>query len=182
MKFRKTFDTATITQLLRYEDVSGLGRIFLYAFVNDLLFMRKPFPFDCKSAQIFENYCLSGIEGDVSVIDLFIVDKSGNHLVIENNVTGDGQPSQLQHFCEHVRGNTKFNPDNYRLVFLTINGEQPKEDTQVVCEYVSYRKDILSWLATCSQYAWRYPQLKKEIIRYKRFIKRRVRFQNHLMQ
>ena len=59
----KTFNRKTITRLLRHEDEHGMGRIFMYAFVNEVVRMKTPFPFDCESAQVLEN------DGGLLVID-----------------------------------------------------------------------------------------------------------------
>ena len=70
---RKEFDTATIAHLLRHEDEHGMGRIFMYAFVNEVVRMKTPFPFDCESAQVVE-------DND----RLLVVDKEGRSIAIEN--------------------------------------------------------------------------------------------------
>ncbi len=70
---RKTFDTATIARLLRHEDKHGMGRVFMYAFVNEVVRMKTPFPFDCESAQVLEND-----DG------LLVVDKEGRSIVIKH--------------------------------------------------------------------------------------------------
>lgn len=72
-KSRKEFDTATIAHLLRHEDEHGMGRIFMYAFVNEVVRMKTPFPFDCESAQVVE-------DND----RLLVVDKEGRSIAIEN--------------------------------------------------------------------------------------------------
>jgi len=72
-KSRKAFDTATIAKLLRHEDEHGMGRIFMYAFVNEVVRMKTPFPFDCESAQVLEN---GG--------GLLVVDKEGRSIVIRH--------------------------------------------------------------------------------------------------
>lgn len=69
----KAFDTTTIAHLLRHEDEHGMGRIFMYAFVNEVVRMKTPFPFDCESTQVFE-----------SENGLLVVDKEGRSIVIEN--------------------------------------------------------------------------------------------------
>ena len=69
-KSRKAFDTATIAKLLRYEDEHGMGRVFLYAFVNEVIRQKRPFPFDCESAQVNPN--------------LMIVDKQGRSIFVEH--------------------------------------------------------------------------------------------------
>ncbi len=72
-KSRKAFDAATIARLLRHEDEHGMGRIFMYAFVNEVVRMKTPFPFDCESAQVLEND-----DG------LLVVDKEGRSIVIKH--------------------------------------------------------------------------------------------------
>ena len=62
-----------IARLLRHEDEHGMGRIFLYAFVNEVVRMKTPFPFDCESAQVLENH--SG---------LLVVDKEGRSFSVEH--------------------------------------------------------------------------------------------------
>ena len=72
-KSRKAFDSDTIAKLLRHEDEHGMGRVFLYAFVNEVVRMKTPFPFDCESAQVLENH--SG---------LLVVDNEGRSIAVEH--------------------------------------------------------------------------------------------------
>ena len=66
----KTFNTATIARLLRHEDEHGMGHVFMYAFLNEVVRQKRPFPFDCESAQISP--------------DLIIVDKQGRSIAVEH--------------------------------------------------------------------------------------------------
>ena len=72
-KSRKAFDRDTIAQLLRHVDEHGMGRVFLYAFVNEVVRMKMPFPFDCESAQVLENH--SG---------LLVIDKEDRSIALEH--------------------------------------------------------------------------------------------------
>ena len=72
-KSRKAFDTAIIARFLRHEDEHGMGRVFMYAFVNEVVRMKTPFPFDCESAQVLENGC-----------GLRVVDKEGRSIALEH--------------------------------------------------------------------------------------------------
>ena len=72
-KSRKAFETATIAKLLRHDDEYGMGRIFLYAFVNEVVRMKTPFPFDCESTKVLEN-------DD----DLLVVDKEGRSIAVKH--------------------------------------------------------------------------------------------------
>jgi len=69
MKHSKTIDTATIARLLSHEDEHGMGRVFMYAFLNEVIRQKRPFPFDCESAQVSS--------------DLMIVDKQGRSVAVE---------------------------------------------------------------------------------------------------
>ena len=69
----KAFNRKTIARLLRHEDEHGMGRVFMYAFVNEVVRMKTPFPFDCESAQVLEND-----DG------LLVVDKEGRSIALEH--------------------------------------------------------------------------------------------------
>ena len=65
----KTFNTATIARLLGHEDEHGMGHVFMYAFLNEAIRQKRPFSFDCESAQVSPN--------------LMIVDKQGRSIAVE---------------------------------------------------------------------------------------------------
>jgi hypothetical protein len=67
------FNRKTIARLLRHEDEHGMGRVFMYAFVNEVVRMKTPFPFDCESAQVLEN------DGG-----LLVVDEEGRSIAIKH--------------------------------------------------------------------------------------------------
>ena len=69
----KAFNRKIIARLLRHEDKHGMGRVFIYAFVNEVVRMKTPFPFDCESAQVMEN---AG--------GLLVVDKEGRSIALEH--------------------------------------------------------------------------------------------------
>ena len=66
----KTFNTATIARLLSHEDEHGMGRVFMYAFLNEVIRQKRPFPFDCESAKVSS--------------DLLIVDNQGRSIAVEH--------------------------------------------------------------------------------------------------
>ena len=70
MKHSKTIDASTIARLLSHEDEHGMGRVFMYAFLNEVIRQKRPFPFDCESAQVNPN--------------LMIVDKQGRSIAVEH--------------------------------------------------------------------------------------------------
>jgi len=70
MKHCKTIDTATIARLLSHEDEHGMGHVFMYAFLNEVVRQKRPFPFDCESTRISP--------------DIMIVDKQGRSIAVEH--------------------------------------------------------------------------------------------------
>jgi len=70
MKHSKTIDTSTIARLLSHEDEHGMGRVFMYTFVNEVIRQKRPFSFDCETAQVNPN--------------LMIVDNQGRSMAIEH--------------------------------------------------------------------------------------------------
>ena len=65
----KSFNTAIIARLLSHEDEHGMWRVFMYAFLNEVIRQKRPFPFDCESAQVSPN--------------LMIVDNQGRSIAVE---------------------------------------------------------------------------------------------------
>ena len=70
MKYSKAIETTTIARLLGHVDENGMGRIFMYALVNEVIRQKRPFPFDCESAQVSS--------------DLMIVDNQGRSIAVEH--------------------------------------------------------------------------------------------------
>lgn len=70
MKHSKAIDTTTIARLLSHEDEHGMGHVFMYAFLNEVIRQKRPFPFDCESAQVSS--------------DLMIVDNQGRSIAVEH--------------------------------------------------------------------------------------------------
>ena len=67
----KTINTATIARLLSHKDEHGMGRVFMYAFVNEVIRQKRPFSFDCETSQVNPN--------------LMIVDNQGRTIAVEHN-------------------------------------------------------------------------------------------------
>lgn len=98
----KTFNTATIAHLLTHEDEHGMGRVFMYAFLNEVIRQKRPFPFDCESAQVSS--------------DLMIVDNQGRSIAVEQrhnqlSLTLNDQQSETSPPIE-------YKGEAYRLVLL----------------------------------------------------------------
>lgn len=98
----KTFNAATIARLLSHEDEHGMGRVFMYTFLNEVIRQKRPFPFDCESAQVSPN--------------LIIVDNQGRCITIEHkcnrlSLTLNDQRSETSALI-------KYKGEAYRLVLF----------------------------------------------------------------
>ena len=98
----KTFNTATIAHLLSHEDEYGMGRVFMYAFLNDVIRQKRPFPFDCESAQVNP--------------DMLIVDNQGRSIAVKHrhirlSLTLNDQQCEIPALIE-------YKGEAYRLVLL----------------------------------------------------------------
>ena len=98
----KAFNSKTIARLLRHEDKHGMGRVFLYAFVNEVIRQKRPFPFDCESAQVNPN--------------LMIVDNQGRCISVVHkrnrlSLTFNGQ-------CTEALAHIEYKGKAYRQVVL----------------------------------------------------------------
>lgn len=69
MKHSKTIDTATIARLLSHEDEHGMGRVFMYAFVNEVIRQKRPFSFDCETAQVNPNLMIVDTQGSTIAVE-----------------------------------------------------------------------------------------------------------------
>ena len=82
----------------------GMGRVFMYAFVNEVIRQKRPFSFDCDSAQIIDGPVLS------------VVDKVGRSITINHKrnrlslILDDKKPNVINQI--------KYRGEDYRLVMF----------------------------------------------------------------
>ncbi|MDD7660625.1 MAG: PD-(D/E)XK nuclease family protein [Bacteroidales bacterium] len=104
-------------------------------------------------------------------IDLLI--KSGNKvIVIENKIYADDQKTQMkryQNFCQQY--------DDYRLLYLNLDGIEPSEDSIVDMvldedyHIISYSEDLLYWLEQCKKVCKNRMLVLSSIVQYSNLIK-----------
>ena len=98
----KSFNAATIAHLLSHNDEHGMGRVFMYAFLNEVIRQKRPFPFDCESAQVSPN--------------LMIVDNQGRCITIEHKC--NRLSLTLNDHCTIAPALIEYKGKAYRLVLL----------------------------------------------------------------
>ena len=89
----------------------------------------------------------SGKEG--GRMDIVLMDKHKNAIVIENKIDAKDQPKQLLRYDNYCKKHFK----NYRIYYLTKWGVAPSDESCGGHEFdywtASYNEDILSWLDDC---------------------------------
>ena len=104
MKHSKAIDAFTIARLLNHVDEHGMGRIFMYAFVNEVIRQKRPLSFDCESAQVIDE------------TGLLVVDKVGRSIAIKHKrnrlilTLNDKRPEAVNKI--------KYKGEDYRFVML----------------------------------------------------------------
>ena len=82
-------------------------------------------------------------------LDIILMDKHKNAIVIENKIDAYDQHKQLLRYYNYCKKHFK----NYRIIYLTKSGIDPSDDSCGKCEFdywtASYTEDILSWLDDC---------------------------------
>ena len=102
MKHSKTIDAATIARLLSHDDKHGMGSVFMYAFLNEVVRQKRPFPFDCESAQVSS--------------DLMIVDNQGRSIAVKHRRNWLGLTLNDQR--TETPANIEYKGEAYRQVIL----------------------------------------------------------------
>jgi hypothetical protein len=85
-------------------DEQGMGRIFMYAFINEVIRQKRPFSFDCDSAQIIDGPKLS------------VVDKEGRSIIIDHRK--NKLSLNLDDKRPDAENQIEYKGKDYRLVML----------------------------------------------------------------
>ena len=111
----------------------------------------------------------SRVDREFENIDILIRDQT-YAVVIENKIEAGDQPQQLQRYAEQLKGEG-YHP---HLVYLTLHGHAPSEDSAGDLEYlpISYKEDIRPWLTSCQKRAYDQPTLRESIAQYFELVSR----------
>lgn len=148
-----------LAELLNPIGTHGQGAVFLKLFLDEVGIA----DFDPTSAVVQTEV---GI-GELGRIDIAITDRVGQRIIIENKIYAGLQDRQLQRYREYA--------PTAHLVYLTLNGEKPADngetqDLNLLC--ISYRQNIIKWLAECQQKVALVPVVREAITHYTYLLKR----------
>ena len=165
--------SAFIGELLSPTGSHGCNDKLLAAFLKSVPALAD-FVFNTKNAEVTLEASIGTTNKMMTEggrIDLLI--KSGNKvIVIENKIYADDQPNQMkryQNFCQQY--------DDYRLLYLNLDGIEPSEDSIVDMvldedyHIISYSEDILYWLEQCKKVCKNRMLVLSSIVQYSNLIK-----------
>jgi hypothetical protein len=104
-------------------------------------------------------------------IDIYIWDKKGNCISIENKINAGDQFAQIERYCNH-------NKLKNEVYYLTLNGDEPTDGSKGELKSgihfinISYSSDIVKWLTLCLKEAADSPILRETIKQYIILIKK----------
>lgn len=158
-----------IAELLNPKGRHGQGSLFLNLFAEKVGIDN----FDCETAEIKTEKSI-GLASDIEGgrIDIFLKDRFGITIVIENKIYAGDQPQQIIRYY-------KFAPHN--VLYLTLNGDSPSEKSikhetvhlkeGVDYKIISYQSHIIEWLELCRKESVNFPLLREGLLHYINLIK-----------
>ena len=134
-----------LATLLNPEANHGLGNEFLKLFLI-ALGLPEDYITHCKE-QIVERPIGEVTETTGGRIDIILEDR-GHAVIIENKIYAGDQPNQLLRYYNY--GVKQFGENNFKLVYLTLDGSEPSSDSLGGGHFefikLSYAQDILGLL------------------------------------
>ena len=167
--------SAFIAELLNPKGDHGVGDKFLRSFVNTIDCL-KTLDFNTKDARVDVEFCIGNKntkKDEGGRIDI-IIRSHNTAIVIENKIYADDQPCQLVRYRKYAKKDT----NDYRLLYLTLDGEEASEKStrnklkdQEDYYAISYGNEIIKWLAASLFYSIRHPIVRETIIQYQSLLR-----------
>lgn len=162
--------SAFLCELLNPNGTHLKGNIFLQLFLN--IIENKKIDVESAKAKTEHNI---GKRNDKEKkggrIDVYIWDKAGNSISIENKIYANDQYAQIERYCNHHKGKNA-------VYYLNLFGEEPSEASRGTLKanedyfVITYKKEILDWLRLCVKEAADAPILRESIRQYEILIKK----------
>lgn len=145
--------SAFIGELLNPNGSHGASSLFLKAFLEVMGIEEGYLDYESCSPNILERVIGTVTATEGGRIDIIIED--GKHaVIIENKIYASDQRNQLLRY--HNYGKKMF-PDGYELLYLTLDGHDPSDDSLGNKEFdyksISYETEIVEWLEKCLKLA-----------------------------
>ena len=171
-----------IAHLLNPKGSHGCGDEFLKLFMSQLLIFND-WEFSTKDVNIDVEYNIGPISKDNDNggrLDIIIetADAPRKAIIIENKIYASDQPKQLVRY--HNYATKEYGMDNFKILYLTLKGNEPTGDSitdskknklrndieQQDFYCISYAVDIIQWLEKCLEKAVSKAVLRETIVQY----------------
>lgn len=172
--------SAFLAEFLRTDGSHGLREKGLQLFLTKL---KENHPDELKELSCYFNdikNCTVDVEYNIGKIspdyvnggriDILIRGKS-KAIIIENKIYARDQYKQLIRYNNYA--NQTFGEDNYKILYLTLSGEEASSDSADGVEYtsISYKSDIVSWLESVLPLSFDKPYVREVLPQYISLIK-----------
>lgn len=166
--------SAFLAELLNPCASHGMTAKYLLSFLDYVIRRESdPFEFDVDSAKVYVEYNIGNISADYTTggrIDLMVQDKNKQTIVIENKIYAGDQFCQMFRYNQFARNDLQLSDNQLRLLYLTLNGDEPSKESLNGVEFKyyrkSYREDILPWLECCLSMSALKPMVRETIFQY----------------
>ncbi|WP_162426113.1 PDDEXK-like family protein [Pontibacter pudoricolor] len=164
--------SAFLAELLNPKGTHLKGSSFLKLFLKVLKL--NELKLDIATAQVQPEYYIGPRDDKVKTggrIDIYIWDKNGNSISIENKIYAGDQDVQIERYCNYRKGKNK-------VLYLTLKGAEPsaasKGELQNGTDFytISYRDQVQEWLDRCIKESAEQPILRESIKQYKILIQK----------
>jgi len=151
-----------------------LGNSFLKLFLDFINLSEKLENFNTEDYTVTVEKYVGFIDKEAQTggkIDIFLEDKNGNSISIENKIDAGEQSEQIKRYHSH-------NEEKNTVLYLTLHGNAATEFS--ACELkanedyhcLSYQNHIIDWLELCLKEATDHPILRESIKQYLILVKK----------
>lgn len=163
--------SAFLAELLNPKGSHQKGIVFLSLFLQ---MFHSGQEFDADSCVVRKEYSIgerNDQEKTGGRIDIFLRDKKGRSICIENKIDATDQFAQVERYC-------KYNKEHNRVFYLSLLGNEPEDYSKGNLKsgldffILSYKVDIINWLEACMKEASDWPMLRESIKQYKLLLKK----------
>jgi len=162
--------SAFLAELLNPSGSHLKGNVFLRLFLEVV----EEKSIDVETAQVKVEHHI-GLRDDKAKtggrIDIYIWDRNGYSVSIENKIYAGDQNAQVERYCNYRKSSNK-------VYYLTLKGDEPsaasKGELESGTDYfnISYRDQVQEWLDRCIKEAAEHPILRESIKQYKLLIQK----------
>lgn len=165
--------SAFLGELLNPKGSHLMGNTFLELFYTTLPKLpNRKFDFTNAKVKLEKNIGVKNLKNKTGGrIDIYLWDKDGNTISIENKIYASDQEAQIERYVNH-------NKNKNAVYYLTLNKQKAEDYTSG--EYkdgedfkeISYAEHIVNWLTLCMEKSVEQPILRETIKQYILLIKK----------